>query len=447
MAGLWVTSPSSRASASAARAAASRPAGAVDEGAAEGEPAGQPGQRAALAGPVDPVAWSAAPLPRRRADRPPRWRPVRGVAGRRRGPGRPRGRPGSRAAHRRHGRCVPAGHPRRAAPEQQVGSRVRRVPGGWQVARRPRDLVQEGGAGGPPGEHGRLQGGQQGVPRGAGVERPQSSCRSRPGRRRPRPRARGGTGSCPRSRVACAADSGSPQAAGGLDQQGVGSVDRPREHVGLRRRQLPLGPPLLARASAAPRVPAARPWRRSHRGSRPGRRPPPARPRPFVGPGGGRGQVPGPGNGVEPGIARRREGPVGLPPLDRRSRRGRPPSGRAGGRTAPAARRPPARRPPPAPRRTPGCPARRPPATADRPGPAGSAAASNSSVCVSAGSSRTRRTNRILEPVTDGQRLGQRRPPAQLLRGQLAGGLDDGERIAPGLGDDALRHVARRSAG
>ena len=54
MAGLQVTSPSSCASAHAARAAASRPGRRVDEGAAEGESAGESGQRAAVAGTVDP---------------------------------------------------------------------------------------------------------------------------------------------------------------------------------------------------------------------------------------------------------------------------------------------------------------------------------------------------------------------------------------------------------
>ena len=104
--------------------------------------------------------------------------------------------------------------------------------------------------------------------------------------------------------------------------------------------------------------------------------------------------MPGPGNGVELRVAGRREGPVGLPPLtrgrgvvDRRAdeRVGEPHLRPEDHQSA---------RPRPAPQPTPGCPARRPPATAGRPGPGVPAAASNSSVCVSVGSSRTRRTNR-----------------------------------------------------
>ena len=46
----------------------------------------------------------------------------------------------------------------------------------------------------------------------------------------------------------------------------------------------------------------------------------------------------------------------------------------------------------------------------------------------------------VFEPLPDGQRLRQRRQSTQLLRGQLAGGFDDGQWVATGLGDDPLRH-------
>ena len=46
-----------------------------------------------------------------------------------------------------------------------------------------------------------------------------------------------------------------------------------------------------------------------------------------------------------------------------------------------------------------------------------------------------------VELVTDGQRLGQRRSSAELLRGQRAGAFDDGEGVATALGDDLRRHV------
>ena len=183
------------------------------------------------------------------------------------------------------------------------------------------------------------------------------------------------------------------QASGRLGEQGLGPVDRPREHVGIRCRQPALGPPLLVGGQQR------RALQERSGGGVPTTAPGPGRCRrklgrdPFVGPGRGRGQMPGPGNYVELRIAGRREGPVGLPPLtrgrgvvDRRAdeRVGEPhlrPEGhhsgglrghRGGLRDAQRGRRLP----------QPIAPARL------------SAAASNSSVCVPAGSSRTRRTNR-----------------------------------------------------
>ena len=145
---------------------------------------------------------------------------------------------------------------------------------------------------------------------------------------------------------------------------------------------------------------------------------------PFVGPGGGCGQMPGPGNYVDVPDRRPPRGPGGPAAAGPRSRRGRPPTGRAGGRTAPPARRPPVRRPPPAPRRTPGCPARWPPATGDHPGPAGPPMPATAASACRQGSSRTRRTNRTV-------RAGDRRAAARaaaLVR-----------RVAPGSARGRLR--------
>ena len=76
------------------------------------------------------------------------------------------------------------------------------------------------------------------------------------------------------------------------------------------------------------------------------------------------------------------------------------------------------------------------------PRPGWSAAASNSSVCVSVGQFPHAPHEQVFELVTDGQRLGQRRLVRRSCSGVSSrGGLDDGQRIATGLGDDALRHV------
>jgi hypothetical protein len=43
----------------------------------------------------------------------------------------------------------------------------------------------------------------------------------------------------------------------------------------------------------------------------------------------------------------------------------------------------------------------------------------------------------VFELLTHGQRIGRWFQPTQLLRGQLVGGFDDGERIATGLATPA----------
>ena len=138
------------------------------------------------------------------------------------------------AAQRRHGRRVPACHPCGAALEQQVGGRVRRVPRGWQ-ARAPSARSPAGGWCWMPTRRRRWPPGRT------------AACPSRhAGRAAPvalprRPARQAASATCPRgnwirpsSWVACAVRPRIAQAPGGLGQQGVGSVDRPREHVGLR---------------------------------------------------------------------------------------------------------------------------------------------------------------------------------------------------------------------
>ena len=75
------------------------------------------------------------------------------------------------------------------------------------------------------------------------------------------------------------------------------------------------------------------------------------------------------------------------------------------------------------------------------PGPGWSAAASRQQCLRVRGQFPHTPREQDLEPVTDGHRLRQRRLPAQLLRGQIACALDDGQGVATGLGDDALRHI------
>ena len=54
---------------------------------------------------------------------------------------------------------------------------------------------------------------------------------------------------------------------------------------------------------------------------------------------------------------------------------------------------------------------------------------------------------RLLQPVTDRQRLRQGRPPGQLVRAQVARGVEQGQRVAPGLGRRAAPSPRRRPAG
>ena len=183
-------------------------AGPVDQHAPKAECAGQLGQRAALAGKVHPVRGQ--PIHRgvvqqidcRDGDQSKSSEGDVGVhVIRQEGL--------DRAAQRRHGRRVATRHPCGAALQKQIGGRVGRIPGGWEVTRRPCDLLQEGGAGGPPGVHGRLQCEEHARPsrhagRAAAIVVPH-----RPGRRWPRPRARGANRILPSSWVACAVDRGS----------------------------------------------------------------------------------------------------------------------------------------------------------------------------------------------------------------------------------------------
>ena len=289
-------------------------AGRVDEGAAEGKSVGQPGQRSALPGPVDPVGGQ---LLHRCV--------VQQIGGRDRDQFEPsEGGVGvhiigeeclDRALQRRHGRRVPGGHPRGVALQQQIGGRVRSVSRRGQLTRRLRDFLQKGGAGGPPGEHGGLQRGQQRVPCGGRVEHPQLPCRT-------------------------------DQGGGGIGHLPAVKPDPPPQPVRLRDRQR-IAQALMAstsRASARSTVPASR-WacaadkcrsaRRSLSGVSSAARSSSAAaaaqpPRLaslicgrfqrggdlFVGPGGGFGQMPGPGNCVDLRIARRCQGPVSLPALD-----------------------------------------------------------------------------------------------------------------------------------
>jgi len=126
--GLPVSSASSCASASAARAAASRPPGASTKALGEGQPVGQPGQLSTLAGTVDPVRGQLL-----------HCRVVEQIDGRDGDQFQPSqsdvgvhliGEKGlDRGLKCRHGRPVPARHPQGAALQQQIGGRVRtRVP-------------------------------------------------------------------------------------------------------------------------------------------------------------------------------------------------------------------------------------------------------------------------------------------------------------------------------
>ncbi len=103
----------------------------------------------------------------------------------------------------------------------------------------------------------------------------------------------------------------------GLGQQGAGSIDRPREQVGLRGCHPSLGPPLQVggqhrgafqepgRGGIASTMAGAGGRRLQFgRGS-------------FVRAAGGGSQMPGPGIGVQFGVACLREGPVGPPTLTR----------------------------------------------------------------------------------------------------------------------------------
>ena len=75
------------------------------------------------------------------------------------------------------------------------------------------------------------------------------------------------------------------------------------------------------------------------------------------------------------------------------------------------------------------------------PRPGCSAAASNSSVCVSAGSSRTRRTNRSSSWWPTGSGSSSGTCPRSCPGVSSRGGFHHGERVATRPGDDALRHV------
>jgi hypothetical protein len=177
--GLWVSSANSCAS-DAALAAVSRPAGPSTKALRKASAA------ASLGNALLPRARSIqsvvsrsteASSHRSAAEMEASSVPVFGAL--RRNPPHPREMPGPRGA-------VSAPPPRSRHPcgvalEQQIGRRVRRVTRGWQISRRLRDLVQERGAGRPPGEDRGLQGGEQRVPRGARVQRPQSPCRANKG--------------------------------------------------------------------------------------------------------------------------------------------------------------------------------------------------------------------------------------------------------------------------
>ena len=174
-------------------------AGRVDEGAAEGEPVGQPGQRSALAGTVDPVRGQllhrcvVEQIDGRDGDQ---FEPSEGDVG-----VHLIGEEGlDRAAQRRHGRPVPARQPARCSPEAAgwrpspavrpsgaAHPRSARSPAGgrrWRPTRRRRW---------PPARTAARPSRRAG--RAAAIVVPH-----RPGRRRPRPPARGETGSCPSAR-------------------------------------------------------------------------------------------------------------------------------------------------------------------------------------------------------------------------------------------------------
>ena len=290
--------------------------GPVDEGAAEGECRGQPGQRSAVAGTVDPGRWSAAPPTCRRADRPPQM-----VAS----PKRSRATSGSTSSARRawiapRNGGTAAAYPPVARAVQPRSSRSVAESGGSPVGGSSPAVCaissRRAALGRPPGEHGGLQRGQQRVLRRGRVERPQSSCRT--------DQVGGGLGHVPTvepdpAPQPCRLRGGQriTQAFSGLAEQNLSPVDRPGKDVGLCCRQMPLGSPLLLRRQqrrafqqrgrGGAATTARRPLRcRLQRGGDA-----------VVGPGGGRGEMPGPGNYVELRIARRRQGLVGLPPLDR----------------------------------------------------------------------------------------------------------------------------------
>ena len=349
--GLWVTSASSCASDSAARAAASRPAG----------PSTNTLRKASAGASLANAPLSRARSIQRAVNCSTAASSSRSIAKMVISPSRRRATSGSTSSARKAwivrrtaGTAVSYPPVTRggAALQKQIGSRFGRIPGGWKVARRPCDLLQEGGAGGPPGEHGCLQCEEHGVPRGAGVERPQSSCR--------RGQGVGGLGHVPpvepdpapqlgglRGRPRIAQASWWPRSAGPRPGRPTPRTRGPALLTGAVRPAAP------RRGSAAPHVPGARPRRHSHRGPCPVRLPPPGRPRPV------RRAQRRPPPDARPGELRRaagrrpQRGPGGPLDTDPGPRSGRPPSGRAGGRTAPPARRSPFARPRQAPRQTP----------------------------------------------------------------------------------------------
>ena len=319
MAGLQVTSPRSCASASAARAAASLPHGASTKALRKASP---PASRANA--PLSRARSIQAVVSRSTAASSSRSAAVMAASSRRR-----RATSGSTSSARKASTArriagtrggVPARDPCRVAPEQQVGGRVRWVSrsvagSARSVRSRPaerrsrpirRRLRTPGPRAGRPSRRG---------DRAAAVVRPH-----RPARRRPRPHVPAGgvdpaaqpSGLRGRQRI--------PQAPRGLAQQGVGSIDGPREHVGLGCGELPLGSRLLVGRQLRRALQQRR--RRGVAAAAPG----PLRCRlqlgrdSFVGPGGGRGEVPGAGNRVELGIAGVRQRAVGLALLVRRGR-------------------------------------------------------------------------------------------------------------------------------
>ena len=121
----------------------------------------------------------------------------------------------------------------------------------------------------------------------------------------------------PSSRIARAVERGSVRLVLASASSARGSVDRPGQQVRLRCRQPSLGPPLAVRGQQR------RAFEERGRGGVPATVSDAFRRRlllgrdPFVRTGGGRGQVPGPGIGIQVRIARGREGTVRPPPLAR----------------------------------------------------------------------------------------------------------------------------------